>query len=459
MIFLRKIRVSFVLLFIGCVLLFLCSCSNNSSKEDKEDKEEQPIVEKDLNTVMMDYIDTLIKDTNGYIPSWNKESFKGKWNYIDGVFLNSIVRLYYDMKDTDVNKANTYKDFFIRYINYYIDSSGNFLNLKDNSEAFKLGELDTICESKILFDAYEMTHDARYLKAIDTSYKGLLSQNRVIDSLNFEHKSTYPNQVWLDGMYMYAPFYARYAKFSKDKTILNEIKSQYEYIRNHMYDETAGLYYHGYDATKSIFWVNRTTGCSKSFWLRSMGWYLVSLCDVLEYFEDNEDKAYLVSLLQEAIEGIMKYQDETSKMFYQVIDKKGVSVNVSDFYLKGLNNKMYQGNANIQNYLESSGSSMIAYVLIKASNLGYLSKEYNQKGIEVFEGIYKHSFKNNQLNDICITAGLGPENKLCRDGTIEYYLAEPVGSNDAKGVGPFIMAYLEYAYGKNRTSNIPTPEK
>ena len=24
------------------------------------------------------------------------------------------------------------------------------------------------------------------------------------------------------------------------------------------------------------------------------------------------------------------------------------------------------------------------------------------------------------------------------------YLAEPVGSNDAKGIGPFIMAYLEY---------------
>ena len=52
------------------------------------------------------------------------------------------------------------------------------------------------------------------------------------------------------------------------------------------------------------------------------------------------------------------------------------------------------------------------------------------------------------LNDICITAGLGPSSKPYRDGSVEYYLAEPVGSDDAKGVGPFIMAYIEYRYGE-----------
>lgn len=88
---------------------------------------------------------------------------------------------------------------------------------------------------------------------------------------------------------------------------------------------------------------------------------------------------------------------------------------------------------------------MIAYTLLKGSRLGYLSGDYYSKGIEVFEGIYKHSFKNNSLNDICITAGLGPNSKQYRDGNLAYYLAEPVGSNDAKGVGPFIMAYLEYS--------------
>ena len=38
---------------------------------------------------------------------------------------------------------------------------------------------------------------------------------------------------------------------------------------------------------------------------------------------------------------------------------------------------------------------------------------------------------------------LGPENNLRRDGTYEYYMSEPVVENDAKGVGPFIMAYTE----------------
>ena len=55
------------------------------------------------------------------------------------------------------------------------------------------------------------------------------------------------------------------------------------------------------------------------------------------------------------------------------------------------------------------------------------------------------------------TAGLGPGSNPYRDGSISYYLAEPVGSNDAKGVGPFIMAYLEYTYGDKRTAKIPTP--
>lgn len=30
-----------------------------------------------------------------------------------------------------------------------------------------------------------------------------------------------------------------------------------------------------------------------------------------------------------------------------------------------------------------------------------------------------------------------------RDGTYEYYMSEPVVEDDAKGVGPFLLAYTE----------------
>jgi unsaturated rhamnogalacturonyl hydrolase len=47
------------------------------------------------------------------------------------------------------------------------------------------------------------------------------------------------------------------------------------------------------------------------------------------------------------------------------------------------------------------------------------------------------------MDGICLVAGLGPDNNTRRDGTFEYYISEPIVKNDAKGVGPFIMAYTE----------------
>ena len=149
-------------------------------------------------------------------------------------------------------------------------------------------------------------------------------------------------------------------------------------------------------------------------------------------------------MLDEAVESISKYEDQRSKMYYQLVDKMNESFLVDGFYLQSLNNKKTWCTTYISNYLESSGSSMIAYTLMKAARLGYIDNAKFNLGKEIFEGIYKHSYKNNELNDICITAGLGPSNKDYRDGSNAYYLAEPVGSNDAKGVGPFLMAYLEY---------------
>ena len=391
------------------------------------------------------YIDSLMNDTKADVPSWNKEGYKGKWNYIDGVFLNSLMNVYKEKED------KKYLNFIINYVNYYINESGYFVNLVDPEKSgFTSGELDTICESKILFDLLEFTNDSRYEKAIEITYNELISITRAKNNINFSHKESYKYQVWLDGMYMYVPFYARYAlKYDKPE-IFDEITNQYKFIREKMYDNDKKLYYHANDTSKDIFWVNRETGNSKSFWLRSIGWYITSLVDVIEYFPKGDNQNYLINLLAEALDGLLNYIDNNSKMFYQVVDQGDKEFLIAAEYLKQLKNTKYKNkdgsysDTMIKNYLESSGSSMVAYTLMKASRLGYIAEDKLDLGKSIFEGIYKHSYKNNELNDICITAGLGPENRLYRDGTIEYYLAEPVGSNDAKGVGPFLMAYLEY---------------
>ncbi|MFA7377123.1 MAG: glycoside hydrolase family 88 protein, partial [Acholeplasmataceae bacterium] len=68
-------------------------------------------------------------------------------------------------------------------------------------------------------------------------------------------------------------------------------------------------------------------------------------------------------------------------------------------------------------------------------------------GKAIFNGIVEKYITDNDgdlnMDGICLVAGLGPDNNTRRDGTFEYYISEPIVKNDAKGVGPFIMAYTE----------------
>ena len=392
------------------------------------------------------YIDSLVKATSSYIPAWNQEGFIDQWNYIDGVFLKSMIELYKIKNDI------SYMDFVRNYVNYYIDEQGNFLRPTTHEIIDLADELDSICASRNLFDLAEIygNEDPRYELAIEKTYDKLTSFNLCTNNINYEHKAIYPSQVWLDGMYMYGPFLVRYAHYKNDTSLLNSLRSQYEFIYNNMRNED-GLYYHAMDTSKKIFWADKESGLSENTWLRSTGWLIVSLTDVIEYYDEGEDKEFLKKMLNEAVASISSCVDEGSMMYYQ-LPVLGNSVHyVHADYLEKLNNKAYltdgsYGDHYIANYLEASGSSMLAYSMMKSARLGYIDKSFAETGLKTFEGVYENSFdrSTNSLSDICITAGLGPDTKPFRDSTAAYYLAEPVGSNDAKGIGPFIMAYLEY---------------
>ena len=200
-----------------------------------------------------------------------------------------------------------------------------------------------------------------------------------------------------------------------------------------MFDEENRLYYHGYDSSRTLFCADKITVLSSNFWLRSIGWFLVALCDVWSYMEGDESgREKIAAIFKEAIDGILIYQDKDSKLFWQVPnypDREG-------------------------NYLETSGSAMVSYALLKGSRLGILPSSYSEIGLDVFNGIVreKMSEENGDLNlkGICLVAGLGPENNTRRDGSYKYYISEPVVENDAKGVGPFIMAYTEVKKLKNQ---------
>ena len=130
-------------------------------------------------------------------------------------------------------------------------------------------------------------------------------------------------------------------------------------------------------------------------------------------------------IFRELIGGVSQYADPESGMYYQVVDQGG-----------------REGN-----YLETSGSSMIAYAMLKGARLGVLDREYALKGKKTFSGIVNRylSFTGDELNlgGICLVAGLGPADNLRRDGSYEYYISEPVVENDAKGVAPFLLCFTE----------------
>ena len=192
-----------------------------------------------------------------------------------------------------------------------------------------------------------------------------------------------------------------------------------------MRDSETGLYYHGYDASRTAFWADKETGLSSCFWLRAIGWFSVALADLVEIIPDDVPDNPLPGILFDLMKSLLPFADSETGMYYQVVDRSDAE----------------------GNYLESSGSAMIAYAMLKGARLGVLGPEFRDAGIKTFEGIVRRclSLENGEfhLGSICLVAGLGPDNNLRRDGSLAYYLSEPVVRDDAKGVAPFLLCYTE----------------
>ena len=363
------------------------------------------------------YIERLITESTPDLPIWNIESIRqGKkphWNYIDGCMITSLLAL------CEITGEKKYFDFAESFIDYYVADDGSILGY--DVEKYNLDDLN---EGRVLFELYRKTGKEKYRLAIENQKKQLDGQPRTCTN-NFWHKLIYPNQIWLDGIYMAQVFSTLYAKEYGGRDY-SDMLCQIENVNRYMQDEKSGLYYHGLDCSKSIFWADKESGLSKNFWLRSIGWYTVALVDIIEIIDDEDAKGRLVRIFKDLMESVLAFRDKESGLYWQVVDQPG-----------------REGN-----YLETSGSSMIAYAFIKGARLGVLSPEYRTLGKETFDGICQRYLKTNDqgelnLGGICLVAGLGPDNNRRRDGSYEYYISEPVVENDAKGVAPFLLCYTE----------------
>ncbi|WP_310602931.1 glycoside hydrolase family 88/105 protein [Anaerosporobacter sp.] len=310
-----------------------------------------------------------------YLSGYHNDKEYG--NYEDGCILIGCQQMY------EATNDEFYKKFITDYVDLFVREDGTIINYEKDKYS-----LDSINASKVFFFLHKEKEEDKYYKAIEYIMEQLRSQPRAKCG-NFWHEKIYPNQIWLDDLYMVLPFYMAYETTFNKKENYNDIIKQFTNVRKYIFDDKKQLYYHAFDESKTI---------QGAFRLRSMGWYLMSLVDTMDVMSIEIFEAYktLESLFKEAVKGILQYQDETDKMFYQVVDRSDLECNDT----------------------ETSGTSMIAYAILKGCRLGILSEEkYKKRADEIL-------------------------------GSVKYYLSEEATANDQKDVAPFMMAYAQSLMAK-----------
>lgn len=343
------------------------------------------------------------------------------WRYEHGLVLQSLVDLGIETVDQ-------------KYYNYVKAKYDSMIGSDGSISGYsKAGyRLDDINPGKTLFELYRVSGDKKYKLAMDKLRGQIDSQPRNGDG-GFWHKQIYPNQMWLDGIYMAGPFYAKYDIKYGNSSNLSDVTKQIKLIAEHTYEPSTGLYLHAWDYSKEAAWADPQTGASPVIWGRAMGWYLFAIVDILDLLPENHpDRADILAIYKTMVKGIIKYQDSSTGLWYQVVDKPLAS----------------------GNWLEASSSCMYVYGIMKGVRKGYIDTSYVTYAQKAYNGIISKfinvdSSGNANLTGTCEGTSVGSNNN--------YYFGRSKITNDFKGVGPFIYASIEIEnYAENP---IATPVK
>ncbi len=358
-----------------------------------------------------DYINKFILKSEPLSPLWNRENFLfkkiPKWNYADSCIIRALIMLY------ELDSDGRLVDFAKKFTDAYVDQNGEIPTVK-----YSDFNLDNINGCRNLIWLFRETGQLKYKTAYENLFNYQLLRQPRLKCGNFSHKAIYPNQVWLDGVYMAFPFMAEYSLLSGNDGILDDIDSQLKNIQRIMRDEKTGLYYHGYDESRLTDWSDKKTGLSKEFWLRSIGWLCAGLADLCEIVPKLEISQKMLKELLSSLRNFLTPEN----MLLQLPTRGELQ----------------------KNYPETSGTLLFAYSAMKSNRLGITKDEFFQDGKNALLSVTENYMDclpdgTPVLKNICLMGGLG----MGRDGTAEYYLSETITENDAKGIAPFLMAYSE----------------
>lgn len=185
-----------------------------------------------------------------------------------------------------------------------------------------------------------------------------------------------------------------------------------------------------------------------------MPWYLFALVDALEAMQkcsqtNTENYNTLKQHLEAQAEGILRWQDQQTGGWYQIMDEDNT-------YKANSYSGERWTTSSYNNYIETSASTIFAAALFKAVRLGLLGDSYKAAAKKAFEGIVENFVvqdSNNETINIwssSLSAGLG--GKSYRDGSNDYYILgkdtkrvlKEDNYTEGKVLGGFIMAATEY---------------
>ena len=340
-----------------------------------------------------------------------------KWTYTESLLALSLLKLNDRVPDP------TLVAYAQRVVLDCINADGTAIT------GYKLSDytLDALAPAKVVLASYEQKPEPRLLAALKLIRSQFATHPRTASG-GYWHKEIYPHQMWLDGIFMASPVLAQYGKLFNEPADFDEVAKQILLVGEHTYDPKTGLFYHGWDESKSQFWANKETGLSPNFWGRAVGWYAMGIVDTLEFLPaDHPSRAKIIELLGRLAAGVARWQDAKTGLWWQVMDQGD-----------------RQGN-----YLEATVACQLVNALAKAVNHGWLPRAKNLDVIERgYAGIVRNLLKTDAAGSVslmqcCSVAGLGPATNTRRDGSFAYYISEPIVNNDLKGVGPLILAGIE----------------
>jgi len=336
-----------------------------------------------------------------------------RWNYETGLLL-------YAIREASKRHLGNSRDIALQNIaEALVAPNGSIAGYR--IEEFNIDQINT---GKFILAIWKDSGERRYRIAIETLLEQLSHHPRT-PSGSYWHKKIYPNQIWLDGLYMFGPFAARCAAEFSSPASFDDICLQFFHVRDSMKDDVTGLYYHAMDESRLMPWSDPERGLSPQIWGRAVGWLSMALVDVLDWLpERHPDRPGVIDMYRNLMKSVIAIQDG-SGLWFQILDMAGEP----------------------GNYLEESASAMFAYSLFKGMRKEILEPAaFARPAEKALAGICNRFTSRDtegrvHVSGICKVAGLG--GNPYRDGSYAYYMSEPVVSDDYKGTGPLILTLCE----------------